>query len=135
NGQVLKAGSYYTATGVPVNHNVFDSWTGSATSSNASITFQVPVSATNFSLTAKFILDPLQQLAGTYHGLFQSLGQPSLDGAGFMNLSLGTDGLFSGSALYHGVTYYFTGRFDSAGNATITGIMDGQSRSITLQLQ
>ncbi|MGA2657229.1 MAG: peptidylprolyl isomerase [Verrucomicrobiota bacterium] len=135
NGASLMAGAYYTATANPALNYVFDSWSGSVTSSSPDLTFQVPLTATNFSLTAKFIPDPVRQLAGSYQGLIQTSDQPTLDGAGFLSLALQTSGGFSGSILYHGATYYYTGKFDSAGGASVSGTLDTISTVITLQLQ
>lgn len=135
NGQVLSAGATYTVTATPLSGSIFEGWSGSITSSTPNLTFQVPASATNFTLAAKFILDPLPTLTGTYNGLFQTLGSPDFDGAAFMSLTLQSDGNFSGSILYHGVTYYYTGKFDSTGNATIGGLMDGVTRTISLTFQ
>lgn len=135
NGQILRAGAFYTATATPTGNYVFEGWTGSVTSATPTITFQVPLNATNFNLTAKFIPDPVTQLTGTYYGLFQSLGSPNLDGAGFMTLDLQADGLCSGTILYHTVTYFYTARFDGEGNATLSGPLDGVNRYISLQLQ
>lgn len=134
NGQTLNAGSFYTGTAVPAKSYIFDTWSGSVTSTSPTLTFQVPSDATNFNLTANFIPEPLPQLAGTYHGLFMSLGRPSLDGAGFLSMSLQGDGGFDGSILYHGGTYYYTGRFDSSGNASVYGLLDGISRTVSFYL-
>ena len=135
NGQALSAGAFYAATATPLNGNIFEGWSGSITSSTPTLTFQAPTNATNFVLAAKFIPDPLPTLGGTYEGLFLTAGNLDFDGAGFMSLALSTDGSFSGSILYHGVTYYYTGKFDSAGNATIAGVMDGATQTISLTLQ
>jgi len=135
NGTYLQAGSSYTANAVPAKDFVFDSWSGSVTSSNATVTFQVPATATNFSLTAKFIPDPLVQLAGTYNGLFQPLLGPGLDGVGSLTLALQTGGTFTGTVLYQGTTAYYAGRFDSSGAASVTGVIGEVNCTLTLQLQ
>ncbi len=135
NRALLRAGAYYTATAVPAPNYVFESWTGSVASSNSDLSFQVPVTATNFSLTANFVRSPMWQLAGDYQGLFQTPYEPRLDAVGFLSLALRTDGGFSGAILYHGSTYYYSGKFDSSGSASISGVLDGLSTAITLQLQ
>ena len=135
NGQQLVAGASYTATATPQGSHVFDGWSGSITSSLPTLTFQVPVNATNFALTAKFIPDPLPTLTGTYNGLFTTLGIQDLEGAAYMVLTLQASGNFSGSILYRGITYFYTGKFDPSGNATIGGVMDGVTRTISLTLQ
>jgi len=135
NGQVLNAGSSYTATATPSKGYVLDNWSGSATGAVATISFQVPTTATNFSLKASFISDPLPTLTGTYNGLFQTLGNPSFEGSGFMALSLKSGGDFDGSIQYHGQPYFFNGKFDSAGNAGLQGLLDGVNFSMSLQLQ
>jgi len=135
NGQVLSAGATYTATATPLGGHIFEGWTGSITSSTPTLTFQAPTNATNFTLAVKFLPDPLPTLTGTYNGLFLTLGSPDFDAAAFMSLTLQSDGSFTGSILYHGVTYYYSQKFDSEGNATIGGLMDGVTRTISLTFQ
>ena len=135
NGQVLRAGAYYTLTATPANGYIFDSWTGAVNSANPTLTFQVPANATNFSLTARFIPDPLPQLTGAYQGLFFAPNSPALENTGFISMSLQADGFFSGSILHRGGNYSYTGRFDSSGNAVIQGDLGGINRSINLRLQ
>lgn len=134
NGQILQAGRFYTLTAKPASGKDFDRWTGSVASSNATLTFQVPVGVTNFSLTARFVGDPFPELAGTYHGLFRSTNAPDLTGAGFMTLTLGKSGLFSGKIAHRGGSYRYTGRFDRAGGTFLQGTVGGVSRTVTLRL-
>src|SRR5260221_5078462 len=136
NGQLLQLGSYYTLTATPSSGYVFDSWSGSAFSSSPSLTFQVATNATNFSLTAKFILDPLPQLTGVYQGLFMGTASPPAPGnAGYIILDLQASGSFGGN-ISHGVgSYSFAGQFDSTGAASLQGDVGGITRAFTLHLQ
>ena len=52
-----------------------------------------------------------------------------------MVLNLASSGAINGTIQYHGVTYNYTGQFDSDGNAAMTGPMDGVNRTISLTLQ
>jgi len=133
NTQRLELGRFYTATARPASKQVFDSWSGSVTSSSAVLTFQVPTNATNFSLTARFKLDPFIQLAGTYHGLIRS-NTPGLDNTGLMTLSMSKRGGISGRIRHRNGRYSFTGRFDASGAATLQGAIGGVNRSVTLRL-
>ncbi len=136
NRQLLQVGTYYTLTATPGNGSVFDSWSGSASSTSPSLTFQVPTNATNFSLTAKFILDPLPQLAGNYQGLFQgTTTPPAPENAGYMTLNLQASGLCGGTILHRAGTYSFAGQFDSTGAASLQGDVGGITRAFTLRLQ
>ena len=135
NGQVLQAGRYYTLTATPASGYVFDTWTGSVAATTPSITFQVPASATNFDLTANFMPDPLPQLTGSYHGLFRATNAVALENAGYLALTLQSDGSFGGTILHRGGAYTYTGRFDSTGSALIQGEVGGINRSISLLLQ
>src|SRR6185436_18362339 len=135
NGQALRAGAFYTLTAAPANGYVFDSWSGAVNSANPTLTFQVPATATNFSLTARFILDPLPQLTGAYHGLMFAPNSLAPENAGFISMTLQADGFFSGGILHRGGSYTYTGRFDSSGSAVIQGDLGGINRSISLRLQ
>lgn len=135
-GQYLQVGTYQTLTAIPSSGYIFHSWTGTFTSSVATITFLVPTNATNISLTAKFITEPLPRLTGTYKGLFRSTGgTPAAVNSGHMTLQLQATGDFDGTILHAGGSYTYTGKFDSSGQALIQGIVGGVQRSITLELQ
>jgi len=134
NGQTLQAGRVYTANARPSRGQIFGGWSGSVISSNATLTFQVPANATNFSLTAKFVQDPFIQLAGTYHGLLRAPSAASLDDSGFVTLALTKRGTFSGKILHRGGRYSHTGRFDRNGSAFLQGTLGGVNRSFNLRL-
>jgi cyclophilin family peptidyl-prolyl cis-trans isomerase len=135
NEQILSANNTYTATAAPAAGNIFESWTGSITNSSATLTFQAPATGTNFTLIAKFITDPTPTLGGVYQGLLQPLGGTDFDAAGYMSLTNDSTGLFNGSLAYHGVTYYYTGKFDAEGSANVSGTVGGIGRTISLKLQ
>ena len=133
-GQLLQVGRFYTVSAKPSSGQVFEKWTGSASSASASLTFQVPTNATNFSLTATFAVDPFIRLAGTYHGLFRGTNPAALDNTGFLTLALRSSGRFSGKILHRNGTYTYTGRFDRGGNTFVQGKVGDANRSLSLQL-
>jgi cyclophilin family peptidyl-prolyl cis-trans isomerase len=134
-GQWLQVGSYQTLTAVPNKGYIFHSWSGAVTSSLATITFFVPTNATNISLTAKFIAEPLPRLAGNYRGLFLSSGTPAGANSGSITLKLETSGKFAGKILHRGGLYSYSGKFNSEGQAVIQGEVGGIHRTINLELQ
>ena len=135
NGKKLQVGNYYTLTAIPASGWIFHSWTGTFTSNVPAITFLVPTNATNISLTAKFVTEPLPRLAGSYQGLFRSRTTPSTTNSGSISLQLLQTGAFEGSIFHRGGTYNYTGQFDSSGHAIIQGEVGGVHRTIGLDLQ
>jgi cyclophilin family peptidyl-prolyl cis-trans isomerase len=135
NGDFLQLGGFRTLTAVPAPGNIFHSWSGAVTSDLPTITFQVPTNATNFTLTAKFVTEPLPRLVGTYVGLFQSSGTPDAANSGSIALNLDAAGMYDGTIQHREGSYRFAGRFDANGHSVIQGEVGGISRTFTLELQ
>ncbi len=133
NGQRGELGRFYTAVATPRKGNVFDGWSGSITSSAASLTFLVPTNATNFSLTARFVTHPFIRLAGTYQGLIRS-NNPALENTGLATLSLSKRGGLSGRIRHRNGSYTFTGKFDTNYSVSLQGPIGGVNRSVSLKL-
>lgn len=137
NGQLLQVGGTYSINGKPDRGYFFDGWSGSITSSAASLTFQVATNATNVNLTAKFTRNFFPVLAGTYTGLIRETNAatvPGLENTGFLQLTLNHKGGFSGTVRHRGGSYRYTGRFDNNGSTFLQGTIGGISRTITLRL-
>lgn len=133
NGQRLELGRYYTAQAKPGKRQVFDTWTGSVTSTTSLLTFRVPTNATNFSLTARFLSHPFIRYAGTYQGIIRS-NNPALENSGLITLSMGQRGGVSGRIRHRGGSYTFTGKLDTNYSVTLQGSVGGINRSISLKL-
>jgi hypothetical protein len=63
--------------------------------------------------------NPFTGLTGTYYGLFQQT-DAQFESSGFLKLTLGSLGAFSGSILNAGGSHSFTGSFSSAGHAEVS---------------
>jgi len=133
NGQRVELGRYYTAVAKPGRRQILERWTGSTTSTAPSLTFLVPTNATNFSLSARFGLNPFIQLSGTYQGIIRS-NNPALENSGFVTLSLSSRGSISGRIRHRGGSYRFTGKFDTNYSVTLQGAVGGINRSVSLKL-
>ncbi len=133
NGQRVELGRYYTAVAKPGRRQILERWTGSTTSTAPSLTFLVPTNATNFSLNARFGLNPFIQLSGTYQGIIRS-NNPALENSGFVTLSLSSRGSVSGRIRHRGGSYRFTGKFDTNYSVTLQGAVGGINRSVSLKL-
>lgn len=107
----------------------FDHWSGSATSSSATISF---VMAEGFQLTAHLRVNPFVAVQSTYSGLVQ-LASPVHDSSGLLKVTTTASGTFSGKLMLGGKTYALTGRFDGAGDAVAT-IKRGALPPLTVSL-
>jgi hypothetical protein len=61
--------------------------------------------------------NPFTDLTGTYYGLFSTRTNAQFDSSGFLKLTLGSLGAFSGSILNAGGSYSFSGSFSITGHA------------------
>ncbi len=109
-------GVRYSITAKPASGWLFDHWSGSVESSNATASF---VMAEGFALTAHFRVNPFYALKGSYNGL---VGAETATHAtsGFLKLSMGVTGAFTGQFTIGGKAYSFSGKFDPVGTATVT---------------
>jgi hypothetical protein len=114
----LVVGENYTVTAVPKANNLFSNWTGDITNNSNPLTFTMQ---SNMTLTANFVTNFFQSFAGTYNGLFYNSNGVTDGTAGMIsNLTLLSDGHFSGEVLIAGTKYPLAGRFNVGGNAAVT---------------
>jgi hypothetical protein len=135
--QSLVVGQTYTVTAVPAEGQEFSGWSGSVTSTNATISFMM---AANLSLRAKFVPSPFSAVQATYHGLFyqqdtnQDLDLVRQESSGAFTVSTTKKSKYTGSLQIGSTRYSFHGILDPDGCATNTIHRHGAS-DLTLQLQ
>ncbi|MGZ5543086.1 MAG: InlB B-repeat-containing protein, partial [Limisphaerales bacterium] len=126
NNSMLVAGSTYIVTAVPKPGFVFDSWSGSATSLNPTLTFMMDRGVT---LHATFAPNPFIQPAGVYRGLVFDANSPSAATAGTVFITLMNNGTYTARVMWGGTTYPFNGRFNMALASTAT-LSRGKTKSV-----
>jgi len=116
-GTSLVVGTNYTVKAVPKPGNLFSNWTGTLTATNNPLTFLM---VSNMTLTANFVTNPFLGVAGKYNGLFyDATSGVSAESAGsFQNLTVLTNGIYSGRLYIGGTNYGVSGNFDLAGDAS-----------------
>lgn len=144
NGMWLVIGDKYTNTAKPAVGYVLSNWTGSVASRSNPLVFLM---ASNFSLQANFVTNPFTGPSGNYNGLFwpvddQGAVSESLSGtnAGLLNMTLTTNGAFTGKIWSLGTNAAFSGQFDAGfdtlqiqakPNLTVTLELDPAARLLT----
>ena len=109
-------GARYSITATAAAGWLFDHWSGSLDATSAAVSF---VMAEGFTLTAHFRVNPFYVLKGSYNGLVQA--DPATQAtSGFLKLSLGLTGAFTGRLTIGGKGYFVSGKFDASGAAQIT---------------
>ncbi|HEV7928262.1 MAG TPA: immunoglobulin domain-containing protein [Verrucomicrobiae bacterium] len=83
---------------------------------------------------ASFIFNPFIPVAGGYYGLFSDDVSPAFTNAGYFNLTLESDRVFSGDILLDGTKTSFTGRFDTNGAAALVA-SNAPRRDFAMTLQ
>jgi uncharacterized repeat protein (TIGR03803 family) len=116
-GTNLIVGTNYTVTASPNANNLFSNWTGAINSTNNPLTF---VMVSNMTLTANFVTNSFLRAAGTYNGLFYDVTNGvSVDSAGLLGgLTVGKQGICTGSLYVSGTNYTVSNKFDLAGDAS-----------------
>lgn len=109
-------GMRYSIVAKPAVGWLFDRWSGSVESSTVTVSFAM---AEGLSLTAHFRVNPFYALKGGYNGLV-SAETAAHATSGFLKLSMGVTGAFTGRFTIGGKAYSFRGNFDPAGVATVT---------------
>ncbi len=109
-------GVRYTITAKAPAGWLFDHWSGSAEAATPALSF---VMAEGLAFTAHFRVNHFYALKGAYNGLVQA-GEVTHATSGFLKLSLGVTGAFSGRLTLGGKAYAFSGKFDPTGSATVT---------------
>ena len=117
NGQRLEVGKGYALTAKPATGCVFSNWTGTVTSTANPLLFLMQ---SNMVLAANFVTNPFVASAcvGTYVGLWYDSNNVQVASAGFLTLTLSSDGKFSARLLNGAKRSSFSGRFDLDGVAS-----------------
>ncbi len=116
NGTQLQIGKNYSVVARPGANQVFMSWSGGVSSTNATLVFMMQ---SNLVLQANFNPDPFLPRKGTYTGLFSETDGVSHDSAGYFSLVLKTHGSVSGTILLDGNSLPMSGKFGVDGTASI----------------
>ncbi len=116
-GDYLEPGKNYTVTAVAKPGYVFTNWTGTATSTNATLTFTMQYGTY---LQANFITNPFIPYQGMYNGLFFNNSHLESGSSGYISLNLGADGGYSGQLKMNSGMHPFSGAFDLSGQSQIT---------------
>lgn len=109
-----QVGKSLTISATPAPGNVFAGWSGDVASKSATLTFTMQKSLT---LQANFTRDRFPDLRGLYVGL---IATGSNDHNGFVRITSGPTGVFSGRFQLDGTAYGFRGQFGVDGRATVT---------------
>ena len=123
-------GAQYSIKATPAAGWLFDRWSGSATSTNATLAFTMQE---GFAVTALFRENPFYARRDAYSGLAMA-AVPTHASSGLLKISTAVTGAFSGRLALGGRSYAVSGRFDSAGNAQATITRPGMP-SLTLALR
>jgi hypothetical protein len=115
NGQMLDLTRGYTLVATPAAGFLFAGWTGSISQASATLPFLME---SNLALTAVFVTNRFPGVKGVYNGLFYDTNVVDQQSSGFLTLTLGDLGAYSGKVLMNGKSYPFSGRFSVSGGET-----------------
>jgi hypothetical protein len=115
NGQLLELTRPYTITARPDAGNLFGVWTGTQTSATAVLKFNME---SNANFTAVFATNLFPYVKGVYNGLFHDTNEVAQQSSGFLTLTLGDTGGYSGKLLRNGRTVRLSGTFGVDGGET-----------------
>jgi len=117
NGQLLELTRPYTLVAQPDPKNLFGIWTGSFTEVRTTLDFNME---TNTAFTAIFASNLFPYAKGVYNGIFYDTNQVQQQSSGFLTLTLGDLGAYSGKMLMNGRTFRVAGSFAVDGGETNT---------------
>ncbi|HXJ61499.1 MAG TPA: peptidylprolyl isomerase [Verrucomicrobiae bacterium] len=120
NGQLLELTRPYTLTAQPDPGNLFGIWTGSFSEVSTTLKFNME---TNSGFTAIFTSNLFPYAKGVYNGLFYETNQAQQQSSGFLTLTLGDLGAYSGKLLMNGRTFRLSGSFGVDGGETNTVLL------------
>jgi uncharacterized repeat protein (TIGR02543 family) len=117
-GALLQIERPYTLAAKPASGYLFAGWTGSASSSNATLHF---VMASNLTFTATFVTNYFPSVKGTYNGLFYDPTNTQPQSSGYLTFTVTDRGLYSARLLLNGKTHRLHGALapDGTGICTI----------------
>ena len=118
NRHVLEVGKGYQLMAVPKPGNLFSNWTAGSVvlGTNPVLNFQM---ISNLVLQANFVTNHFLGRQGVYSGLAYDPNNVTFSKAGFFRLTMSDRRTFSGSTIFAGGVYPFTGRFWVDGRATV----------------
>lgn len=105
-GAQLEVGRTYSLTAKPGPGQLFNGWTGSATSSSPTLRF---VMASNLAFTASFVTNYFPYVKGTYNGLFYDPADTRQRSSGYLKFTVNDRGSYSAKLLLNGKTHRFHG--------------------------
>ena len=117
NGQQLLVGRSYNVIAMAGSNYVFTNWTGSVTSSAATLRFLMQ---SNMVLTANFVTNAFIALSGQYNGLFSASGERAHYSSGFITATVEPTQRIAGKLLVDGDTVPFVGKLQLDGTCEIT---------------
>jgi hypothetical protein len=118
-GALLQIGRSYALTARPAPGHLFNGWTGSTSSPNATLRF---VMASNLTFTASFVTNYFPFVKGTYNGLFYDPANTQQHSAGYLTWTVNDRGTYSGKLLVNGRKHRLHGTLapDGTGSYTIS---------------
>lgn len=131
-GKNLEVGATYNMRATAAAGQVFDGWSGGTNAESALLTFKM---RRNLILQANFVRNPLDDVKGSYNGLFyDSTNGVRHENSGFVNFKVTKKGLVLGK-LISGKSYRFKGSFNNSGHAEILVARGSGKSSLILNLQ
>ena len=129
-GRLLEVGRTYTAKAVPGSGQAFAGWSGAASQSPV-LSF---IMQSNLVLVANFVTNPFPPVRGGYAGLMADTNGVLPGNSGYFRIAMTGSGLFTGRLFVGGRGFGFHGRFDTAGDASVT-VKRGRLNPLALALQ
>ena len=126
----LIVGQTYSVTATPASGYLFSGWSGSVSSSSATISFTMQ---SNTVLQANFVANPYTTATATYNGLFNEADEVRLHSSGAFNLFMDGNGNFSAWVQIGYSRYQFAGAFGLNLRATnVVARWDGTPLTVEL---
>lgn len=130
NLQLLELGKYYRVTATSYSSNLFVRWSGSVSSTNPVLDFQMK---SNMTLTALFVPNPFIAGKGVFNGLFYSQTGIDANNCGSVTLTMTDKGSMSGRLQFPSGTISFTKQFAVDGTAQFS-VLNPQKQTIDVNL-
>lgn len=119
NNAMLEVGRGYALTARPGRGYLFGGWSGSNDFNGPTLKF---IMQSNWNLTATFVTNLFPWVKGTYNGLFHDTTLVEQMSSGFVTLTVGDAGSYSGKLLLNSKSHSLKGTFwvDGTGTNTVT---------------
>ena len=135
NGAMLELTRSYTLVAKPDPTNLFVGWSGSVNALGSTLRFVMESNTANTAITAVFATNLFPNVKGTYSGLFYDTNLFAQASSGFVRLTVGSSGAYSGKVLMEGRGYPMAGRFDPYGQVFLAEVRRPRTNSLLLYLQ